>query len=267
MSVEAHAGPLTVGAVAELIGISVRTLHHWDEIGLVRPSSRTAAGYRSYQAEDIGRLHRVLVYRELGFALTAIKDLLDDPDVDEEQHLREQRRLLGEQIAALQRAADAVDQLLARKAAGGALTAQEQAEIFGRGWREEWGEEARARWGGSDEWRQFEENAASFTAAERAGLHQAGEALYEEMAAAMRAGVAPSSTDGIALAVRHREMISQLYSCTPSMHALLGRMYVDDPRFQYTIDQTGTGLSVWLRDAIHAAARAAGVDPRTATWG
>jgi len=58
-----------VGAVAEVVGISVRTLHHWDEIGLVRPSTRTTAGYRSYQAEDIGRLHRVLVYRELGFAL------------------------------------------------------------------------------------------------------------------------------------------------------------------------------------------------------
>lgn len=97
MDIRALSDSLTVGTVADLVGVSVRTLHHWDEIGLVKPSGRTPAGYRSYSSDDVGRLHRVLVYRELGFGLAAIAELLDDPEVYEEQHLRAQRRLLEEQ--------------------------------------------------------------------------------------------------------------------------------------------------------------------------
>lgn len=257
---------LTVGAVAHLVGVSVRTLHHWDEIGLVTPSARTPGGYRSYSSDDVSRIHRVLVYRELGFGLAAVSDLLDDPDIDEEQHLREQRRLLDERIASLQRMAEAVDRVLQRKTPGTALSVEEQAEIFGHGWREDWADEARSRWGDSDQWRQFEENVAAYTAEERATIADAGQALHEEIADAMRAGVAPSSVAGIALAERHRAMIGSLYDCTPSMHTLLGRMYVEDPRFRETLDHLQDGMSVWLRDAIYAAARTNGADPTTARW-
>lgn len=145
MSAVTSSGTLTVGMVSDLVGVSVRTLHHWDQIGLVPPTSRTSAGYRSYTAEDVSRIHRVLVYRELGFSLSAITELLDDPDLDEVQHLREQQRLLRTQIAELQRTAEAVDQVLARREAGVTLTAQEQAEIFGRGWRQDWADEAQER--------------------------------------------------------------------------------------------------------------------------
>lgn len=266
MSAVTPSETLTVGVVSELVGVSVRTLHHWDQIGLVPPTSRTSAGYRSYTVEDVGRIHRVLVYRKLGFGLSAITELLDDPDVDEVQHLREQQRLLRTQIAELQRTAEAVDQVLAQKEAGVTLTAQEQAEIFGRGWRQDWADEAQERWGESEQWKQFEANAAAFTADERFVVQQTGEALHKEMAEAKRSGVLSSSPEAVALAERHRAMIGALYTCTPSMHALLGRMYVEDPRFRGTIDTTEPGLSVWLRDAIYAAARAHGIDPAAAVW-
>ncbi|MFG1898194.1 MerR family transcriptional regulator [Micromonospora zamorensis] len=87
---------LTVGDVASLVGVSVRTLHHWDAVGLVQPRGRTPGGYRAYSAVDVGRIHRVLVYQELGFALTKIAALLDDPAVDETEQLQQQRRLLEE---------------------------------------------------------------------------------------------------------------------------------------------------------------------------
>lgn len=257
---------LTVGAVADMVGVSVRTLHHWDEIGLVCPTTRTRSGYRSYSLTDVARIHRVLVYRELGFSLAAIAELIDDPEVNEVQHLREQHRLLLEQITGLERMADAVAEVLAKKEANIVLTAQEQSEIFGRGWRQDWADEAKERWGNSDEWRQFESNAATFTEDERASLRLAGEALNEELADAKRAGVLPSSPEGIALAERHRAIIGELYVCTPSMHSLLGRMYVEDSRFRDTIDAHAPGLSVWLRDAIYAAARTHGIDPETSAW-
>src|SRR6201996_6984013 len=89
--VEEH---LTVGRVAELAGVTVRTLHHYDEIGLVRPSARTAAGYRAYSAGDVERLRQVLAYRRLGFRLREIAALVDDPGTDAAAHLRRLRGLL-----------------------------------------------------------------------------------------------------------------------------------------------------------------------------
>ena len=80
----------TVGQVANLAGISVRTLHHYHQIGLLVPSGYSRAGYRRYSAEDLERLQRVLFYRELGFPLEQIVTLLDDPAIDPQDHLRRQ---------------------------------------------------------------------------------------------------------------------------------------------------------------------------------
>jgi len=85
-------GELTVGQVAGLVGVSVRTLHHWDEIGLVVPSARSWAGYRLYGPDDVARIHRVLVYRETGMPLAEVARILDDPDVDATAHRRARRR-------------------------------------------------------------------------------------------------------------------------------------------------------------------------------
>src|SRR5215469_16736947 len=88
---------LNVGRVAELAGVTVRTLHHYDEIGLVRPSARTVAGYRAYSASDVERLREVLAYRRLGFGLREVADLVSDPSTDAVAHLRRLRGLLLEQ--------------------------------------------------------------------------------------------------------------------------------------------------------------------------
>jgi MerR family transcriptional regulator, thiopeptide resistance regulator len=73
---------MNVGEVAALAGVTVRTLHHYDRIGLLSPSGRTAAGYRQYAPGDLDRLHQVLLYRELGFPLEEVATLLDDPSAD-----------------------------------------------------------------------------------------------------------------------------------------------------------------------------------------
>jgi DNA-binding transcriptional MerR regulator len=83
--------------VARLADVTVRTLHHYDEIGLVRPSARTPAGYRAYSAGDMERLREVLAYRRLGFGLREVADVVDDPSVDAATHLRRLRGLLLEQ--------------------------------------------------------------------------------------------------------------------------------------------------------------------------
>ncbi|MEV5880215.1 MerR family transcriptional regulator [Streptomyces sp. NPDC052101] len=122
---------LTVGRVAALAGVSVRTLHHYDEIGLVRPSARTAAGYRAYSAGDVERLREVLGYRRLGFGLREIADLVDDPATDAVAHLRRLRGLLLEQRDRAAAMVTAIDKELEARAMGIRTTPEDQLKVFG----------------------------------------------------------------------------------------------------------------------------------------
>ncbi|WP_221476831.1 MerR family transcriptional regulator [Streptomyces zagrosensis] len=126
--VEEH---LTVGRVAELAGVSVRTLHHYDEIGLVQPSARTAAGYRAYSASDVERLREVLAYRRLGFALRDIADLVDDPATDAVAHLHRLRGLLLEQRDRAAAMVTAIDTELKARAMGIETTSEERLRVLG----------------------------------------------------------------------------------------------------------------------------------------
>jgi DNA-binding transcriptional MerR regulator/SAM-dependent methyltransferase len=126
--VEEH---LTVGRVAALAGLTVRALHHYDEIGLVRPSARTPAGYRAYAAADVERLRQVLAYRRLGFGLREIAALVDDPATDAAAHLRRLRQLLVTQRDETDGMLAAVDRELWARAAGGGGTPGEQPGMSG----------------------------------------------------------------------------------------------------------------------------------------
>ncbi|MEU4171232.1 MerR family transcriptional regulator [Streptomyces sp. NPDC026665] len=122
---------LTVGRVAELAGVSVRTLHHYDEIGLVRPSARTSAGYRAYAAADVERLREVLAYRRLGFGLREIADLVDDPATDAVAHLHRLRGLLLDQRDRAAAMVMAIDRELEARAMGIRTTPEEQLTMLG----------------------------------------------------------------------------------------------------------------------------------------
>jgi DNA-binding transcriptional MerR regulator len=257
---------LTVGGAAALVGVSVRTLHHWDAIGLVRPSLRTAAGYRVYTDEDIARVHRILVYREIGMPLAEIGRLLDDPDTDAREHLRRQRGQLRQGIIRLERMADAVDRMLAALDQGIRLSAEEQVAIFGGDWDPSWAEEAERRWGDTPQWRQYAERAARLEPEDWKAVAARTHALNAELADAERAGLAPGSPEANALAERHRALMSTYFDCTHAMHVCIGRRYADDPRFTANIDAAEPGLAAWLRDVITANAAANGIDPATATW-
>ena len=121
----------TVGETARLAGISVRTLHHYDEAGLLQPSGRNAAGYRLYSPQDLQRLQRVLFYRELGFGLDTIAVIVDDPWTTGGDHLRRQRQLLSARIARCQAMVAVIDKELSVRKLGISLTPQERLEVFG----------------------------------------------------------------------------------------------------------------------------------------
>jgi len=257
---------LTVGRTARLVGVSVRTLHHWDEIGLVRPSTRSWAGYRLYDTDDVARIHQVLVYRETGMSLAEIARVLDSPDVDPRAHLARQRELLTDCIAHLTRMLRAVDTMMEKNSMGENLTPQQQAEILGAEWDPAWQEEAEERWGDSDEWAQAAARKAAMTRQDWARVAEETEALEIDLANAMREGVVPGSERANALAERHRDSIDRWFDTTYSKQVLIARGYVANSRFTAYYDKRESGLAAWIKEIIDANAVAHGVDPANAVW-
>jgi MerR family transcriptional regulator, thiopeptide resistance regulator len=153
----------TVGQVAQVAGVTVRTLHHYDEIGLLSPSERTGAGYRRYDDADLERLQRILFYRELGFPLEEIAAILDDPQSSPTEHLRRQHQLLTARIKRLQEMATAVEFAMEARKLGIQLTPEERFEVFGDFNPEDHTEEAERRWGGTDAYRESIRRTGQYT--------------------------------------------------------------------------------------------------------
>ena len=257
---------LTVGAAARAAGVTVRTLHHWDAVGLVRPSARTPAGYRLYTASDLARLHRVALYRELDVPLDEIGALLDSPESADDS-LRRQRDLVRERQLRLERAAAALDRLIEARERGVLLPPEEQVALFGDRWQPGWAAGARERWGDTDQWAQFAERAAARTPEQWRDVAAEAEAALAALADAMGRGVRPGSPEADTLAERHRASLGAYFDVTHAMHVLIARMYASDADFAAHHDAHRPGLAAWLRDVVEANARAHGVDPDAATWG
>ncbi|MFV9424124.1 MerR family transcriptional regulator [Microbacterium sp. S1037] len=257
---------MPVGETAAQLWLTVRTLHHWDEIGLASPAARSAAGYRLYTDDDLERLHRIVVYRELGLDLDAIRAVLDEPGGDVAEQLRVQRAQLARRIAQLQHLDKDLERMIAAQERGILLSEDEQRATFGPGWDTSWPAEAREAYGGSPQWQQYAERAASRSADDWKAVTRTVAAFDEELGAAIDAGARPGDATADALVERHRAVFSQYFPITRQMQVHLGRMYAADPRFAAHYDAVRPGLAVWLRDAIEASARAHGIDPDTATW-
>jgi len=248
----------TVGQLAALAHVTVRALHHYDEIGLLTPTGRTDAGYRRYSERDVERLQQVLFYRELGFPLDRIAALLDG-ETDPAAHLRTQRRLLTERIARLQAMVSAIDQTMEANEMGLRLKPEERFEVFGDFVPEDHEAEARARWGSSPAFDESQRRAAKYSKDDWLQLKKEAGDIVEGLAAAMGAGVSADNVEAMDLAERHRQHITRwFYNCSYEIHRGLGEMYVTDPRFTTHYDAAAPGLAVYVRDAILANARRAG---------
>lgn len=242
---------LTVGAVAKLVGVSVRTLHHYDEIGLVVPSDRTPVGYRTYSAADVECLHQVLTYRELGFSLTQVQEIVSADSVDAMAHLRRQRELLDERIERLHRMAAAVEKMMKAKSMGVQLTPEEQREIFGDKWiDDDYATEAEQRWGESDQWKQSQQRVAKFTKADWQQIKADGDAFTAKLAQAMADGVQPGSAEANTLAEEHRAGIAKFYDCDHDMQVKVAGTYVSDDRMRSYYDDVAPGLAQFVHDIV-----------------
>ena len=243
----------TVGAVARLAGVTVRTLHHYDEIGLLTASGRTDAGYRHYADADLDRLQRILFYRELGFGLDQIRKVMNDGDADAIGHLRRQHAMLRDRIGRLERMASAVEKAMEARTMGINLTPEERFEVFGDFDPDEHAAEVEQRWGDTDAYRESRRRVSRYTKADWARIKAEGQAAVEQVVAAMNAGKPADSEEAMAGAEAHRRQIDDaFYACSYEMHVGLAEMYIADPRFTATYEKIAPGLAQYLHDAIKA---------------
>ena len=251
---------LTVGEVSELTRMSVRTLHHYDEIGLLVPSERTEAGYRLYTPGDLERLRRVLTFRDLGFPLAEIARLLDaGPDAVREA-LSLQAALLQEQLVRAQARLDAVTSLLqsaqsAPDPAGQGVTMskEEIRQIFSSFDHTEYEAEVQERWGDTEAYRQSAERMKGYTPADLERMNAEGAELHARYAALLDAGVPADSPKAAQVAEAHRAYFHQwFYDCTPELLRTVSGAWVNDPRFTRNIDQVRGGLAAYEYAAVQA---------------
>ncbi|HSJ09239.1 MAG TPA: MerR family transcriptional regulator [Longimicrobiales bacterium] len=243
----------SVGELAKLAGVTVRTLHHYDAIGLLSPSERSAAGYRQYSDADAERLFRIIVYRQLGFDLAGIAEILDRPAADALEHLRRQHSLLTEQVGRLHTMIDAVEAMMRAKENGYNMTPDEMREVFGAFDPAEHEAEAESRWGDTDAHRQSQRRAKGYGKQQWLEIRREAEAIEAGLAAAMQQGLPPDGAAAMDLAEQHRQHIGRwFYDCSYEMHSGLGEMYVADPRFAQHYEDVAPGLSRYMHDAVRA---------------
>lgn len=234
----------TVKEVSRLTGVSVRALHHYDAIGLLRPAKITEAGYRLYDEENLRRLQQILLFRELQFPLKEIAAILDSPGFDPDEALRQQIRLLE-----LRR--ERLDALigLARDIQQKGVSSM-NFDAFDTGEIDRYAAEAKERWGNTDLYHAYEQKTRGQSAADQ---KQTGEALMALLAetGALRPLRPESEAVQQKIAALQAFISEHYYPCSKEVLSGLGEMYVCDERMRENIDQAGgEGTAAFVRDAI-----------------
>jgi DNA-binding transcriptional MerR regulator len=251
---------LTVSQVSKLSGVTVRTLHHYDEIGLLRPTARSRAGYRLYGDDDLQKLQQILFFRELQFPLEEILRIVRDPDFDLRSALVMQRQLLSERAVKVRALIEAVDAALESLEKGTAMTREEMFEVFGDFDPNQYEDEARQKWGHTEAYKESARRTKRYGKKEWQALQAESGAALTEMVELMKAGRKPQDPAAMEAAEKQRLHIDKwFYPCSHQMHRMLGEMYLQDERFTQFYERIAPGLAAYNRDAIVANAdRAAG---------
>ena len=241
----------TVGDLASMSGITVRTLHHYDTIGLLTPSGRTSSGYRLYDEDAINRLRLILTYRELGLNLEETAAAIDDsPD----EVLHAARRRVFCQLARLEKIASSLTRSLSSTQQGDAMTPEDKLKVFGDFDPTEHADEVALRWGDTDSYEDSMRRTNTYDAEDWERIQAESRDIAGRFVELMEAGVAADGPGTRALVEEHRAHISRwYYECSPEIHAGLGAMYSTDTRFSENIDRAGQGLAAYLSEAIAAA--------------
>lgn len=236
----------TVKGVAQLAGVSVRTLHHYDEIGLLKPAQVNASGYRLYTEQDLERLQQVLFFRELGLSLTEIKQIIDSPGFDRRKALQEHKQLLLERQERLGRLLQSIDRTLDAMERGARMDEKEMFDGFDQSQYEE---EARQRWGHTEAYRESARRTKKYRKEDWEAIKQQGGEIEQQLAALMDRG--PADPEVQVWIGRHHQMINdRFYTCSTEIYRGLGELYVADERFTAYYERIRAGMAAFMTEAM-----------------
>lgn len=242
-----------VKEVADMAGVSVRTLHHYDHIDLLKPESLSESGYRLYGSQDLARLQQILFYRELGFSLMQIKTVIDSPDFDRVSALKAHRESLIKKRARLDRLVETVEKTIKSVEEGTHMSAKEMFEGFDmaqiEAHQKKYAKEAEERWGGSEAYKRSQESVSKYTESDWARIVERQKEIFDRFISLMDRDPADPEVQS-AVEEWRQHLTSNFYDCTPEILRGLGEMYVSDSRFTESIDTAKPGLADFMSKAI-----------------
>ena len=230
---------------AEFTGVSVRTLHYYDEIGLMKPAYVDEhTSYRYYDKNSLLRMQEILFYRELDFSLKSISEILSSPNYDKERALAEQKRLLILKKERLEKLISAIDD---------AMKGENVMKAFDNSEFENYKVEAQKRWGDTDAYKEHAEKTKGYSKDKWSNLGTEMDDILEEFAVCMNNGAKSDSEETQVLVKKLQSHITEnFYTCTNEILAGLGQMYVLDERFKNNIDKHADGTAEYISNAIIA---------------
>ena len=232
---------------AKLCGVSVRTLHYYDEIGLLKPAFVDEQNsYRFYDEKSLMRIQEILFFKELDFPLKSISEILSSPDYDKQKALKEQRKLLILKKQRLERIIDALDNAQKGKITMNAFDNNDYDTA-----RKQYEAEAKERYGKTDAYKEHEQKTASYSKDKWQQVNDGLNAVLAEFAECLKNGQAPDCDEAQSLVKNLQNYITEnFYTCTNEILKGLGQMYVADERFKANIDKHADGTAQFISKAI-----------------
>lgn len=242
-----------VKEVSDLVGVSIRTLHHYDQIGLLKSESESPAGYRLYSDNDLEKLQQILFFKELDFNLQEIKSILESPGFDRSRALKTHRELLIEKRKRLDRIIQSVEKNIESIEGGKEMSNKEKFDGFDmtdiEKHKQKYAEETREKYGNSDAYKESVKKTSKYKKEDWARITAKGDEIYKRIAASMEKG--PQDPEVQKAVADYRQYITDsFYNCTPEIFRGLGDLYVNDERFTANIDKKKKGLAAFLREAM-----------------
>jgi MerR family transcriptional regulator, thiopeptide resistance regulator len=240
----------TVHKLAQLAGITVRALHYYDRIGLLKPSFSGSNGYRYYEEKELLKLQQILFFRELEFSLEQIKDIMQAPTFDVLNTMKDQQKLLELKKDRIDGLLTTLTKTITSYEGGENMKNDDLYGGFTKKQMEEYKEEAKKRWGNTDAYKQSEERTKHWTKADYDRIAKEGTKWTQKLSDTRDKGFAIDSPEIQEMVGQHYNALRTFYEPNYELYRGLANMYVDDPRFAAYYEKFGKGLAVFMRDAM-----------------
>lgn len=243
-----------VKEVSDLVGVSVRTLHHYDQIGLLKPTSVSPAGYRLYTDSDLEKLQQILFFKELGFSLQETGKIIHSPGFDRKQALKKHKELLIKKRERLDEIIKSVEKSIDAIERGMKMNKKEMFKAFDmheiEKHQKKYAEEVKQKYGNTEAYNESLQKTSKYTKEDWSAMMEKWDDLYRRIAARMEYG--PADPEVQKMMAEYQQFISgSFYNCTTEIFRGLGDLYVSDERFTVNIDKHGAGLAQFLKEAMH----------------